>query len=277
MSRIVERCLRRRVRVVCGILLASVTLAAVNVSVAAASGPPTAPDGPTVDEDGNTVLASGSIPGPGEYIVQLEPGTNVDEVVDDVAADGVEVTRHGGGRDRRVHRAAGPPRGGRVARPRRRGAGGAPAGRTRSTVCRTVRRGVWTGSISGRGHWTRKYSYRNTGVGVDVYVIDSGIRKTHSEFTGRLKPGAYIDFGDGNGINDCSGHGTHVAGTIGGTTWGVAKQVAIRPVNVFKCGERSASTSDLVIGINWVIDEPPGRYAGGRQHEHRWTCVERAR
>ena len=48
-----------------------------------------------------------------------------------------------------------------------------------------------------------KYTYPNSGAGVDVYVIDTGIRKTHSEFTGRVKPGAFVDFGDGNGVNDC--------------------------------------------------------------------------
>jgi serine protease len=59
--------------------------------------------------------------------------------------------------------------------------------------------------------------------------MDTGVRGTHQEFTGRMGNGA--DFvGDGNGTNDCHGHGTHVAGTTGGTTYGVAKQVTIHPV-----------------------------------------------
>ena len=100
-----------------------------------------------------------------------------------------------------------------------------------------------------------KYTYPNSGAGVDVYVIDTGIRKTHSEFTGRIKPGAAIDYGDGNGVNDCNGHGTHVAGTIGGTTWGVAKAVSIMPgerLQVRRDGARR--TTDIVIGMNWVIE-----------------------
>ena len=98
-----------------------------------------------------------------------------------------------------------------------------------------------------------KYTYPNSGAGVDVYVIDTGIRKTHSEFTGRVKPGAVIDYGDGNGVNDCNGHGTHVAGTVGGTTWGVAKAVSIIPVNVFQCGAAATTTSAILTGMNWVI------------------------
>ena len=98
-----------------------------------------------------------------------------------------------------------------------------------------------------------KYTYPNSGAGVDVYVIDTGIRTTHSEFTGRVKPGAFVDFEDGNGVNDCEGHGTHVAGTVGGTTWGVAKAVSIIPVNVFQCGSGSTTTTDIIIGMNWVI------------------------
>ena len=99
-----------------------------------------------------------------------------------------------------------------------------------------------------------KFAYPNTGTGVDVYIIDSGIRTTHSEFTGRLKPGFFVDYGDGNGIKDCVGHGTHVAATVGGTTFGVAKGVSIVPVNVVKCGETGVATVDLVVGMNWVVE-----------------------
>jgi subtilisin family serine protease len=105
------------------------------------------------------------------------------------------------------------------------------------------------------------YSYRNTGRGVTAYVMDTGIRRTHAEFRGRIARGAYFDFGDGTGITDCNGHGTHVAGTLGGTTWGVAKAVTIVPVKAFNCA--GASSDPIVIGgINWVIrDHPFGRPA----------------
>jgi subtilisin family serine protease len=98
------------------------------------------------------------------------------------------------------------------------------------------------------------YSYTETGLGVTAYVIDSGIRLTHQDFAGRIGPGAYWDFGDGTGISDCNGHGTHVAGTVGGTTWGVAKQVTITPVKVFPCSGPT-SMSIVLEGMNWVIGD----------------------
>jgi subtilisin family serine protease len=99
-----------------------------------------------------------------------------------------------------------------------------------------------------------RYSYRATGAGVTAYVIDSGIRPTHVDFKGRLPRGAYFDFGDGTGIHDCAGHGTHVAGTIGGTTWGVAKSVEIVPVKALDC-TGSAPSWVIIEGINWVIQD----------------------
>jgi hypothetical protein len=96
------------------------------------------------------------------------------------------------------------------------------------------------------------YSYPSTGAGVTAYVIDTGLRMTQTQFTGRITSSFAVDFGDGTGANDCQGHGTHVAGTIGGTTWGVAKGVSIVPVKVLDCGG-SGTTSDVVAGINWVI------------------------
>jgi aqualysin 1 len=94
------------------------------------------------------------------------------------------------------------------------------------------------------------YNYNQTGQGVHVYIIDTGVRGTHQEFTGRMGAGA--DFvGDGNGTNDCNGHGTHVAGTTGGTTYGVAKQVTILPVRVLNC-QGSGTTSGVIAGVDWV-------------------------
>src|SRR5215218_6261085 len=66
------------------------------------------------------------------------------------------------------------------------------------------------------------YGYNVTGSGVTAYILDTGIRTTHNDFGGRAVPGV-DEIGDGYGSDDCHGHGTHVAGTVGGTTWGVAK------------------------------------------------------
>ncbi|HRQ64400.1 MAG TPA: S8 family peptidase [Xanthomonadaceae bacterium] len=94
------------------------------------------------------------------------------------------------------------------------------------------------------------YIYDYTASNVRAYVIDSGIRASHNQFGGRVLSGAsYIN--DGRGTNDCNGHGTHVAGTIGGSTHGVAKQVRLVPVRVFGCTGGS-SNSTIVAGINWV-------------------------
>ena len=82
----------------------------------------------------------------------------------------------------------------------------------------------------------KQYEYNRTGDGVTIYVIDTGINSTHSDFTGRIKPG-YDATGIGN-TEDCNGHGTHVSGTAGGTEWGVAKEADIVPVRVFGCGSR---------------------------------------
>ena len=96
------------------------------------------------------------------------------------------------------------------------------------------------------------YTAVGTGSGVTAYVLDSGLWFSHSEFTGRTGPGAYQDFGDGTGAWDCNGHGTHVAGTIGGSNYGVAKAVTISTVKVLDC-DGTTSAAILVAGINWVV------------------------
>lgn len=94
------------------------------------------------------------------------------------------------------------------------------------------------------------YTYNFTGAGVHAYVIDTGIRPTHQEFGGRASIAA--DFvNDGQNGNDCNGHGTHVAGILGGATFGVAKGVTIHAVRVLGCnGQGSSST--VIAGVNWV-------------------------
>ncbi len=95
------------------------------------------------------------------------------------------------------------------------------------------------------------YTYNRTASGVHAYIIDTGVLTGHSQFTGRMGNGFRAIADDGRGTSDCNGHGTHVAGTVGGTTWGVAKGVTIHPVRVFGCGN-TGSNSDIIAGINWV-------------------------
>lgn len=94
------------------------------------------------------------------------------------------------------------------------------------------------------------YTYGPDGTGVNAYVIDTGIRTTHAQFGGRAA-GAFSAVSDGRGTDDCDGHGTHVAGTIGGATWGVAKNVRLWAVRVLDCSG-SGSTSSAISGIDWV-------------------------
>src|SRR5262249_33343293 len=79
------------------------------------------------------------------------------------------------------------------------------------------------------------YTYNANGAGVNVYVIDTGIHISHVEFEGRAAY-AFTSVNDGFGAEDCHGHGTHVSGTIGGSTWGVAKNVNLFAVRVLDCG-----------------------------------------
>jgi subtilisin family serine protease len=95
-----------------------------------------------------------------------------------------------------------------------------------------------------------KYTYTNTGAGVTAYVIDTGIRSTHNDLRGRVAPG-YNAVSGKNTTEDCNGHGTHVAGTIGGTTYGVAKAVRLVPVRVLGCNG-SGTTAGVIAGINWL-------------------------
>ncbi len=93
------------------------------------------------------------------------------------------------------------------------------------------------------------YRYDYTGSTVRAYIIDTGIQFAHSQFGGRATSGA--DFIDGGLADDCNGHGTHVAGTTGGVTYGVAKSVRLVAVRVLDCGG-SGSFSAVIAGVDWV-------------------------
>ena len=94
------------------------------------------------------------------------------------------------------------------------------------------------------------YQYDDTGQGVRVYVVDTGVRSTHVDFQGRVTSGFSV-ISDGQGTNDCNGHGTHVAGTIAGALHGVAKQATIVPVRVLDCSG-SGSVAQLLAALDWV-------------------------
>ena len=95
------------------------------------------------------------------------------------------------------------------------------------------------------------YTYDTTAAGVHAYIIDTGVLTGHTQFTGRMGNGFRAIADDGRGTSDCNGHGTHVAGTVGGTTYGIAKAAIIHPVRVFGCGS-TGSNSDIIAGIDWV-------------------------
>ncbi|HEX4363913.1 MAG TPA: S8 family peptidase [Solirubrobacteraceae bacterium] len=96
------------------------------------------------------------------------------------------------------------------------------------------------------------YTYNATGAGVTAYIIDTGIRFSHQQFGGRAVSG--YDAIDGGSADDCNGHGTHVAGTVGGSTYGVAKQVKLVAVRVLDCSG-SGAYSGVIAGVDWVTSD----------------------
>jgi subtilisin family serine protease len=98
-----------------------------------------------------------------------------------------------------------------------------------------------------------RYAYANDGAGVAVYILDSGIRTDHQEFGGRAVPGR--DFVTAGGTSaDCHGHGTHVAGTVGGATYGVAKATRLVAVRVLDCSGNGTG-SGLIGALDWVAQQ----------------------
>ncbi|MDC0707133.1 Ig-like domain-containing protein [Stigmatella sp. ncwal1] len=94
------------------------------------------------------------------------------------------------------------------------------------------------------------YNYIGTGAGVNAYIIDTGIRLTHNEFQGRAVTG-FDAVTPGGTANDCNGHGTHVAGTVGSATYGVAKGVKLHAVRVLNC-DGEGTTEGVIAGMDWV-------------------------
>lgn len=95
----------------------------------------------------------------------------------------------------------------------------------------------------------RRYTYNATGRGVHAYVIDSGINSQHQDFRGRIGQG----YSRVNGqVEDCNGHGSHASAILGGTTYGVAKNVTLHPLRVFDC-EGNGSVSGVIAALDWLV------------------------
>jgi aqualysin 1 len=94
------------------------------------------------------------------------------------------------------------------------------------------------------------YTYTSVGAGVNAYIIDTGIHTTHAQFGGRAVA-AFTAINDGRGAQDCNGHGTHLAGTVGGSIHGVAKGARLHAVRVLSCAG-SGSTAGVIAGIDFV-------------------------
>lgn len=96
---------------------------------------------------------------------------------------------------------------------------------------------------------SNSYTYPNDATGVTAYIVDTGINSTSGDFTGRLTLGPNFD--DGTTSEDCNGHGTHVAGTVGGTVYGVAKKVSVVAVRVLNCLGNGTDAA-VIAGLDWV-------------------------
>ena len=124
------------------------------------------------------------------------------------------------------------------------------------------------------------YKWVSGGSGVRIYVVDTGINTSHSSFGGRIAEG-YSAIPDGRGVEDCNGHGTHVAGSALGGSLGVAQQATVVPVRVLNC-DGSGFGSDVLAGLDWIVKTHPGGPAvinlslGGGYSEALNSAVENA-
>ncbi len=94
------------------------------------------------------------------------------------------------------------------------------------------------------------YTYDTTAPNVYTYIVDTGVRPNHNDFGNRVTSG-FSSINDGRGSDDCNGHGTHVAGTVAGSTWGVAKSAIIVPVRVLNC-QGGGTNSGVIAGMDWI-------------------------
>ncbi len=125
------------------------------------------------------------------------------------------------------------------------------------------------------------YSYPDSaGAGVRVYIVDTGVQADNPEFTGRIIPG-FDATGSNNASVDCHGHGTHVAGTAAGTSYGVARKATIVPVKVLGCNG-SGTMSGIITALDWIVaNHPKGTPAvlnmslGGNRYELLNSALER--
>jgi subtilisin family serine protease len=124
------------------------------------------------------------------------------------------------------------------------------------------------------------YRFRSSGSGITVYVVDTGINTDHRSFSGRIQTG-FSAVNDGRGVEDCNGHGTHVAGTAIGGGFGVAQSARVVPVRVLDCNG-GGFASDVIAGVNWIVSTHPGGPAiinmslGGPQSSALNAAVEQA-
>ena len=102
----------------------------------------------------------------------------------------------------------------------------------------------------------KSFTYPNKGEGVNVFVVDTGIRSTHLDFAGRVGKGVDL-VQDGQGTEDCQGHGTHVAGTVAGNQLGVAKGATVTPVRIMGC-DGTFRSGTLLEAIDWMIANKQG-------------------
>lgn len=107
--------------------------------------------------------------------------------------------------------------------------------------------------IDQRTGLNNNYSYLTNGAGVDIYIVDTGVLASHEQFGSRVKAG-FSTIVDGRNSSDCNGHGTHVAATAAGSTFGVAPAANIIPVRVLDCNG-AGSVSGVIAGIEWAIGD----------------------
>lgn len=111
-----------------------------------------------------------------------------------------------------------------------------------------------TGPVTG-STYTYKYRTEASGTNVTAYIIDTGINDKHEEFETRASKGPTFVQNETTSPNDIHGHGTHVAGTIGGKTYGVAKGVTLIGVKVFSDRTGTATTIDIIKALEWVVTD----------------------